>query len=70
MIDMKIVKTANLVLLVLLLATGVFAAELPKWVDVGADKCIPCIQMVPMLDDLKEDFAGRLDVEFVDAWKN
>ncbi len=67
---MRIVRTATLLLLVLLLATGVFAAELPKLVDVGADKCIPCIQMAPILDSLAEDFAGRLDVEFVDAWKN
>lgn len=70
MIGMKIVRTATLLLLALLLSTGVFAAELPKLVDVGADKCIPCIKMAPILDALGEDFAGRLDVKFVDAWKN
>ena len=42
---------------------------LPKLVDVGADKCIPCIKMAPILDQLRVDFAGRMDVEFVDAWK-
>jgi len=42
---------------------------LPKLVDVGADKCIPCIKMAPILEALKKDFSGRMDVEFVDAWK-
>ncbi len=42
---------------------------LPKLVDVGADKCIPCIKMAPILEALKNDFSGRMDVEFVDAWK-
>ncbi|WP_303720905.1 co-chaperone YbbN [Malonomonas rubra] len=47
-----------------------WAGALPKLVDVGADKCIPCIKMAPILDQLKEDFTGRLEVKFVDAWKN
>ena len=45
-------------------------AALPKLVDLGADKCIPCKQMAPILDELKKDFAGRMDVEFIDVWKN
>jgi len=51
------------------LTTG-FAEQLPRMVDVGADKCIPCIKMAPILDQLREDFRGRFDVVFVDAWKN
>jgi thioredoxin len=43
--------------------------QLPRLVDVGADKCIPCIKMAPILDKLKEDFTGRMDVLFVDVWK-
>ena len=42
---------------------------LPKLVDVGADKCIPCIKMAPILDQLREDFAGKMEVVFVDVWK-
>jgi len=57
-------------LLVVLTCSGAFAADLPKLVDVGADKCIPCIKMAPILDQLREDFRGRLEVVFVDAWKN
>jgi len=64
-------KTIKLTLLALLLfAPAAFAADLPKLIDVGADKCIPCIKMAPILEDLKKDFSGRLDVQFVDAWKH
>lgn len=45
------------------------AQSLPKLIDVGADKCIPCIKMAPILEALKKDYSGRMDVEFVDAWK-
>ncbi|HDP33737.1 MAG TPA: thioredoxin, partial [Candidatus Hydrogenedentes bacterium] len=38
--------------------------------DLGADKCIPCKKMAPILDALKEEFKGQFDVEFIDVWKN
>ncbi|MCX5805413.1 MAG: thioredoxin family protein [Proteobacteria bacterium] len=44
--------------------------KLPRLVDVGADKCIPCIAMAPILEELKKEYAGILEVEFVDVWKN
>jgi thioredoxin 1 len=43
--------------------------KLPRIVDVGADKCIPCIQMSPELEKLKKEYAGALEVEFIDVWK-
>jgi thioredoxin 1 len=46
------------------------SAKLPKLVDLGADKCIPCKAMAPILKDLKAEFAGRMDVEFIDVWKD
>ena len=57
----------------LLWAAAAWAAEpskLPKLVDLGADKCIPCKAMAPILKDLKAEYAGRMDVEFIDVWKN
>ena len=44
--------------------------QLPRLVDVGADKCIPCKQMAPILAALKKEYAGRFEVEFIDVWKN
>ena len=45
-------------------------AALPRLVDLGADKCIPCKQMAPILEDLKTTYAGQLQVDFIDVWKN
>ena len=43
---------------------------LPRLVDLGAGKCIPCKKMAPILEDLKKEYAGRMNVEFIDVWKN
>ncbi|MFA5240087.1 MAG: thioredoxin family protein [Phycisphaerae bacterium] len=44
--------------------------KLPRLVDLGADKCIPCKMMAPILEELKKDYAGIVNVEFIDVWKN
>ena len=46
------------------------SAALPRLVDLGADKCIPCKMMAPILDELKTTYAGQFEVEFLDVWKN
>ena len=43
---------------------------LPKLLDMGAGKCIPCKMMAPILEEMKKDYAGTLEVEFIDVWKN
>jgi len=43
---------------------------LPKLVDLGAGKCIPCKMMAPILEDLKKTYAGKMDVQFIDVWEN
>jgi thioredoxin 1 len=43
---------------------------LPRLIDLGADKCIPCKMMAPILEELKKEYAGRLQVDFIDVWKN
>jgi thioredoxin 1 len=45
-------------------------AALPRLLDLGADRCIPCKKMAPILEALREDFAGQFDVVFIDVWKN
>jgi len=44
--------------------------KLPRLVDLGADKCIPCKMMIPVIEELTKEYAGRLQVEFYDVWKN
>lgn len=43
---------------------------LPRLLDLGADKCIPCRQMAPILVELKTEYAGRATIDFIDVWKN
>jgi thioredoxin 1 len=45
-------------------------AALPRLVDLGAGKCIPCKRMAPILEALKQDYAGAVDVLFIDVWKD
>jgi thioredoxin 1 len=45
-------------------------AKLPKLMDLGADKCIPCKMMAPILAEFKRDYADQFVTEFIDVWKN
>jgi thioredoxin 1 len=42
----------------------------PRLLDLGAGKCIPCKAMAPILEQLRVDYAGRLEVRFIDVWKS
>ena len=48
----------------------VTTAVLPRLVDLGADKCISCKKMAPILDELGIEYAQVFKVEFIDVWKN
>ena len=48
----------------------VTVAGLPRLVDLGADKCIPCKMMAPILEELREEYAGSLEVVFIDVWQS
>lgn len=49
---------------------AVATATLPRLVDFGARKCIPCQMMFPIIDELKKEYAAVFKVEFIDVWKN
>lgn len=44
--------------------------ELPIIIDFGADSCIPCKEMVPVLKTLNVEMQGAAIIKFVDVWKN
>lgn len=44
--------------------------KLPRLLDLGADKCIPCKMMAPILAEFKRDYASQFTTEFIDVWKN
>jgi thioredoxin 1 len=66
-------KSLLLTAVLLCVATAALAAEsvpLPRMVDIGADKCIPCKKMAPILAELRADYAGIVTVDFIDVWKD
>jgi thioredoxin 1 len=42
---------------------------LPIMIDFGADSCIPCKEMAPVLEELNEELRGKVIIKFVDVWK-
>jgi len=48
-------------------ATG---AALPRLLDLGAGKCIPCKMMAPILEELKQEYAGAFEVVVIDVWQD
>lgn len=43
---------------------------LPRLVDLGAGKCIPCKKMAPIIEEMQADYASVVDIVFVDVWKD
>jgi thioredoxin 1 len=43
------------------------SSGIPKLMDLGSTSCIPCKRMAPVLAGLKNDYAAKFDVEFVDV---
>ena len=44
--------------------------KLPVFIDLGADKCMACKAMTPVLKEIKKELKGQLDVQFIDVWKD
>jgi len=42
---------------------------LPIIIDFGADSCIPCKEMAPVLKELNAELQGKAIIRFVDVWK-
>lgn len=46
------------------------SAKVPIILDFGADSCIPCKAMAPVLVKLNSEMQGKAIIGFVDVWKN
>lgn len=44
--------------------------DMVTMVDIGADKCIPCKMMAPILKSLQEEYKGKAAIVFIDVWKH
>ncbi len=38
-------------------------------IDLGADQCVPCKMMAPILTKLKQEYKDRAAIVFIDVWK-
>lgn len=45
-------------------------SALPRLIDLGADKCIPCKMMKPILEELEKEYSDQFEVVFIDVWQN
>lgn len=45
------------------------SSGIPVIIDYGADSCIPCKEMAPVLEELHKNLAGKAIILFVDVWK-
>lgn len=46
------------------------AVALPRFVEIGAESCIPCKMMQPILDDMRVDYAGKIEIVMADVSKD
>lgn len=54
----------------LIQGSGAKATNLPRFLELGADQCVPCKMMQPVLEELRRDYSGQLQVDFIDVWKD
>lgn len=43
--------------------------NLPKLLDFGANKCIPCKKMAPILAELTEEYEGRVVIKIIEVYQ-
>ena len=79
----RIVEGVGIILLILTLTGGSpewawsarRSVEVPvkgmvTMVDLGANRCIPCKMMAPILERLQKQYAGRAAIVFLDVWED
>ena len=51
--------------------TGVVPVKgMVTMVDLGADSCIPCKMMAPIIEKLEKTYRGKAAIVFIDVWKD
>lgn len=43
---------------------------MPTMVDLGADECVPCKMMAPILEKVEKKYKGKAAIVFIDVWKD
>jgi len=69
-----IVLCSVFVLLVSLCLAEAAESDLPtgseqvSFIELGSVKCIPCKKMQPIIDEIENEYAGKVKVVFYDVW--
>lgn len=51
-------------------AINVPAKGMATMVDLGANVCIPCKMMAPVMEKVEKKYKGKAAIVFIDVWKN
>jgi len=47
-----------------------FSKHLITFIELGADRCIPCKAMQPIMMEIAAEYRGKVQVVFYDVWKD
>lgn len=47
-----------------------FSNHLVTFIELGADRCVPCKAMQPIMKEIAEEYAEKIQVVFYDVWKD
>jgi thioredoxin 1 len=47
-----------------------FSKHVITFIELGADRCIPCKAMQPIMKEIAETYSDRVQVVFYDVWKD
>jgi thioredoxin 1 len=51
-------------------STGLTQIVIPRMIDLGRNQCTPCKMMAPVLEQLKREYAGAIDIEYINIAEN
>ena len=51
-------------------AVNVPVKGMATMVDLGANECIPCKMMVPVMEKVEKKYKGKAAIVFIDVWTN
>ena len=46
------------------------SSALPVLLELGSKGCPPCRRMMPILNQLKAEYAGKFEIRYIDVWAN
>ena len=47
-----------------------FSKHKVTFIELGAERCIPCKAMQPIMKEIAAEYAGKIQVVFYDVWKD